>query len=59
MAGWPPWLNGHEFEVNSKELAMGWEAWHATVPGVAEWDTTEQLDRKGRGRLVYYRSVIL
>ena len=39
MAGWHHWLDGRE-----SELVMDRKAWHAAIHGVAESDTTEQLN---------------
>ena len=43
MDGLPHQLNGHEFG-KLQELVMDREARHAAVHGVAESDTTEQLN---------------
>ena len=43
MVGWHHWLNGREFEW-IWEILKDREAWCAVVPGVAESDTTEQLN---------------
>ena len=42
MIGWLHQLNGHFSKL--QELVMDREAWHASVHGAAESDTTEQLN---------------
>ena len=43
MVRWHYWLDGHAFE-QALGVVMDREAWHAAVYGVAESDTTEQLN---------------
>ena len=53
MVGWHHWLNGRGL-CGLRELVMDREAWHATVHGVTESDTTEWLnwmELKGKVRI--------
>ena len=40
------------------ELVMDWEAWHAVVLGIAELDTTEQLNWTDISRKLFSTSLM-
>ena len=57
MFGWHHQLNGYEFE--HWEMVKDREAWHAAIHGIAESDTTEQLNNRLLSKLSLFPFAIL
>ena len=57
MFGWHHQLNGYEFE--HWEMVKDREAWHAAIHGIAESDTTEQLNNRILSKLSLFPFAIL